>query len=103
MEIEKAVSGDGMNSPFVSGGVRRDVSRNATGKARASSARGLINTENVIWEGVFNSTPVSSYNYPAGVGGAPGGPLEFDLSRVVPTGLENSPQTFSIALWRRVS
>jgi hypothetical protein len=29
--------------------------------------------------------------------------VNFDLSRVVPTGLENSPRTIAMRFWRRVA
>jgi len=37
------------------------------------------------------------------VGGYPNWWKAFDASRVVPTGPENSPRTFSIRFWRRVA
>ena len=97
MEAQEIVSCDGINSPFVSGGVAGDAIR----EIRGNYGRVFTNTQGLSPNGAYSATPVSTIDWNYGSVTLFEG--EFNSSRVVPTGTENSPRTFSVQYWRRVA
>jgi len=88
----------GVNRPPYNGGVAGDQSRPITG-----SVGSYMRHEN--GSGVFYVPETSVYNVNASQIYLPncGWGVYFDSGRVVPTGSQFAPSTFSIILWRRVA
>jgi hypothetical protein len=98
----------GNRPPFVSGGVRRDVSRNITGSYAKTTddpfTREASNTINALGAiGQITYTSSNSFSNMSGTNTQRPRGFDFDASRVIPTGPEFSPNTLSVILWRRVS
>ena len=101
MEAQEIISCDRINSPFVSGGVAEDVIREVTGDINTGerhplswSATGALSVESGgIGYPILIYDPITTA----------AGFIRMKLSRVVPTGPENSPRTLSVLYWRRVA
>jgi hypothetical protein len=86
-----------------------DAIRNITGSHRSGSMRGIwlggMHSRADNWEGALDMSPERTTESPSFA-------LEnyintfgfnFDASRVVPIGPENSPRTVSVRIWRRIA
>jgi len=91
----------GFRPPFVSGGVADDMIRNFTGNVWANL---IYNMNTADGNGVFSGNGGGMGNAAQNSGSWAGSSsANFNPSRIVPTGPENSPRTFSIKYWRRVA
>jgi hypothetical protein len=100
VETKKTFFGVGIKRTFIEGGVGRDEIRNVSGEFGGTFGNGdNIKPEKGAFSRLWQSNSVSTSGA-LNVGVVAN---EMNLSRVVPTGLENSPRTLSCCYWQRVA